>query len=156
GVNALVVDADACRLDVLVDDRQHRRLLPRQGDLVVDAVLEVVADLVGGGDRGDAGAGVEGSNRAADAPGVGAGDLLLPAALLELIVVQARVEGVVGEVIIPLRLPLAALLTELGAEVAELGAVAEVAVHELQLIAVDERIHGVHTALQAELAAEAA
>src|SRR5262249_25418014 len=84
GLNALVVDADACRLDVLVDDGQHRRLLPRQGDLVVDGVLEVVADLVGGGDRGDAGAGVEGGNRTADAPGVGAGDLLLPAALLEL------------------------------------------------------------------------
>src|SRR5262249_56081637 len=71
-------------------------------------------------------------------------------------VVGGGVGGVVTEVIVHLRLPLAALLTERGAEVAELGAVAEVAVHELQLVAVDERIQGVHTPLKAELAAEAA
>ena len=42
----LVVDGDARRLDLLADDRQHRRLLPRQRHRMLDDVLEEVAEFL--------------------------------------------------------------------------------------------------------------
>ena len=45
GLGALVVDADARALHVLVDDGQQGRLLPRQRHRLVDGVLEEVAQL---------------------------------------------------------------------------------------------------------------
>jgi hypothetical protein len=39
GVDGGVVDADLVAFEVLIEDGQHRRLLPRQGDLLVEDVL---------------------------------------------------------------------------------------------------------------------
>ena len=50
----LVVDGDLGAFDVLVDDGQHGRLLPRQGHRVLDHVLEEVAELGGDGGGADA------------------------------------------------------------------------------------------------------
>ena len=54
GVRRFVEDADFRPLDVLVHDRQERRLLPRKIHRMIDAVLKVVAELGRGSRRGDA------------------------------------------------------------------------------------------------------
>ena len=56
--------------DRLLHDRQHRRLLPRQVDRLVDDVVANVADVLGRGHRRDAFRGVEHGDGAADLLGL--------------------------------------------------------------------------------------
>src|SRR5882672_228221 len=81
-----IKDADPGNLHVLVDDWNHRGLPPRQGHLVIDRVLKMVADLLGRGHGLDALFEVHGRQEAADFLGRVSGTLLLLASFLQLLI----------------------------------------------------------------------
>src|SRR5438552_2784611 len=65
-----IEDADSRNLNLLVDDRKHSGLAPRQSHFVVYDILKMVADLLGGSDRLDAFFEIQGGDGAAGLQGL--------------------------------------------------------------------------------------